>query len=73
MLVIVVLTNSRLTQYFWDPYNLGDSTFNFSEKGIMALAMALVILTRDIDLSVASIMALSSLLMGLAAQSGAGP
>jgi rhamnose transport system permease protein len=73
MSIIVVLVNSRLTQYFWDPYNLGDSTFNFSEKGIMALAMALVILTRDIDLSVASIMALSSLLMGLAAQSGAGP
>jgi rhamnose transport system permease protein len=73
MLAIVVLTNSRLTPYFWDPFNLGDSTFNFSEKGIMALAMALVILTRDIDLSVASTMALSSLTMGLAAAAGAAP
>jgi rhamnose transport system permease protein len=37
----------------------------------MALAMALVILCREIDLSVASIIALASLLMGLAAQAGA--
>ncbi len=73
LLVIVVLVNSRLTPYFWDPYNLGDATFNFAEKGIMALAMSLVILCRDIDLSVASTIALSSLMMGFAAQAGAGP
>jgi rhamnose transport system permease protein len=71
LLALVVLLNSRLTPYFWNPYNLGDSTFNFSEKAIMALAMALVILGREIDLSVASIIALASLLMGLAAQAGA--
>jgi rhamnose transport system permease protein len=72
MLVAVMIVNSRLTPYFWDPFNLGDATFNFSEKGIMALAMALVILCREIDLSVASIIALSSLMMGLCAQAGAG-
>lgn len=68
----VMLLNGRLSPYFWDPYNLGDSTFNFAEKGIMALAMALLILCREIDLSVASIIALSSLCMGLAAQQGIG-
>lgn len=72
LLLLVMLVNSRLTQYFWDPYNLGDATFNFSEKGIMALAMALLILCREIDLSVASIIALASLMMGLVAQGGAG-
>ncbi len=71
LLVLVMLVNSRLTEYFWDPYNLGDATFNFSEKGIMAITMALLILTREIDLSVSSIIALSSLVMGLAASQGA--
>ncbi|MDX2005528.1 MAG: ABC transporter permease [Meiothermus sp.] len=72
LLLGVMLVNSRLSPFFFDPFNLGDATFNFAEKGIMALAMALVILCRDIDLSVASIMALSSLTMGLAAQQGVG-
>jgi rhamnose transport system permease protein len=71
LLALVMLVNSRLTEYFWDPYNLGDATFNFSEKGIMAISMALLILTREIDLSVSSIIALSSLVMGLAAGQGA--
>ncbi len=71
LLGIVMFSNGRLSEFFWDPYNLGDATFNFSEKGIMAIAMALLILTREIDLSVSSIIALSSLVMGLAAQNGA--
>ena len=71
LLAIVMLTNGRLSEYFWDPFNLGDATFNFSEKGMIAIAMALLILTREIDLSVSSIIALSSLVMGLAAQGGA--
>lgn len=69
-LVLVMLLNGRLTQYFWDPFNLGDATLNFAEKGIMALAMALLILVREIDLSVASIMALASLVMGVLAGQG---
>ncbi|GGJ42525.1 monosaccharide-transporting ATPase [Deinococcus roseus] len=69
-LIAVMLLNSRLTEYFWDPFNLGDATANFAEKGIMALAMALLILVREIDLSVASIIALSSLVMGLLAKQG---
>jgi rhamnose transport system permease protein len=68
----VMLVNSRLSPWFLDYYNLLDSTFNFSEKAIMALSMTLIIVTRDIDLSVASIIALASVFMGLAAQAGAG-
>lgn len=52
---------------------LADSTFNFSEKGILALALALLIITGEIDLSIAAILALSSLAMGYAMQAGAGP
>ena len=57
---IVVLTNTQLSPYFLDPYNLSDATFNFTEKAIVALAMTLLIIGGDIDLSVASIIALSS-------------
>jgi rhamnose transport system permease protein len=72
LLAAVMLVNSRLSPWFLDYYNLLDSTFNFSEKAIMALSMTLIIVTRDIDLSVASIIALASVFMGLAAQAGAG-
>jgi rhamnose transport system permease protein len=72
LLVGVIAVNSYISPYFLDIYNLSDATFNFSEKAIIALAMALLIIVRDIDLSVAAIVALASLAMGEAAQAGAG-
>jgi rhamnose transport system permease protein len=72
LLIAVVIVNSTISPYFLDVYNLSDATFNFSEKAIVALAMALLILVREIDLSVAAIIALASLAMGLAAQAGLG-
>ena len=72
LLAAVVVGNTWLSPYFLDIYNLSDATFNFSEKAIIALAMALLILVREIDLSVAAIIALCSLAMGLASQAGAG-
>lgn len=72
LLAAVVAINTWLSPYFLDVFNLSDATFNFSEKAIIALAMALLIIVRDIDLSVAAIVALASLAMGEAAQLGAG-
>lgn len=71
--VLVFLFNSLATPYFLDPWNLSDATFNFTEKAIIALPMAMLIICREIDLSVASIIALSSVSMGLAAEAGMGP
>ncbi|MGB4571359.1 MAG: ABC transporter permease, partial [Rectinemataceae bacterium] len=59
--------------YFLDPFNLFDATFNFMEKAVMAMPMMFVILLGDIDISVASIISLSSLFMGMASEAGAGP
>jgi rhamnose transport system permease protein len=73
LLVLVVVINAWASPYFLDFYNLSDSTANFSEKAIIALAMALLIIAREIDLSVAAIIALASLAMGHAASLGAGP
>ncbi len=42
------------------PWSLSDVTFNFTEKALIALAMALLIIAGEIDLSVASIIALAS-------------
>jgi rhamnose transport system permease protein len=69
LLVLVAIgifaANSFASPYFLNAWSLSDMTFNFTEKAIIALAMALVIITGEIDLSVASIIALSSTLMGL--------
>ena len=70
--VLVFIFNSLASPYFLDLWNLSDATFNFTEKAIIALPMALLIIGRDIDLSVASIIAICSVAMGLVAQAGGG-
>ncbi|KHT64406.1 branched-chain amino acid ABC transporter permease [Photobacterium gaetbulicola] len=70
--VIVFLLNCIASPYFLDPWTLSDATFNFTEKAIIALPLALVIIVREIDISVASIIALCSVAMGYTAQAGAG-
>ena len=71
LLAGVILLNSQLSPYFLDYYNLIDSTFSFSEKALIALPMALLIISREIDVSVASIVALCAVLMGAAGETGA--
>jgi len=71
--VAIFIVNSFASPYFLDPWNLSDATFNFTEKALVALAMAMVIISGEIDLSVASIIAIASTMMGTALQYGAGP
>jgi rhamnose transport system permease protein len=73
LLAAVVVINTAISPYFLDLYNLSDATYNFSEKAIIALAMALLILVREIDLSVAAIVAVAALGIGYLAQAGHGP
>ena len=70
--VAIFIANSFASPYFLDAWSLSDLTFNFTEKALIALPMALLIISGEIDLSVASIIALCSTLMGLAAQYGVG-
>lgn len=70
--VVLFIVNSFASPYFLSPWSLSDATFNFTEKVLIALAMALLIIAGEIDLSVASIIALASTMMGLALQYGAG-
>ena len=73
LLLVVIGGFSATTEGFLDFYNLSDSTFNYSEKALIALPMALVIIAGDIDISVAATVALTSVMMGLAKNAGAGP
>ncbi|MCO6391758.1 ABC transporter permease [Aliihoeflea aestuarii] len=70
--VAIFVANALATPYFLNAWALSDLTFNFVEKGLIALAMALLIISGEIDLSVAAIIALASTMMGLALQWGVG-
>jgi rhamnose transport system permease protein len=68
--VLIFIFNCLASPYFLDAYNLSDATYNFTEKAMIAFAMALLIIAGEIDLSVAAIIALASTAMGYAAQAG---
>ncbi len=70
--IAIFIANTFASPYFLDPWNLSDATFNFTEKAMIAFAMALLIISGEIDLSVAAIIALASTAMGYAVTLGAG-
>src|SRR5271170_2807331 len=59
--------NVQLSPYFLSAETLADVSFNFTEKALVALPMTLLIIAGEIDISVAAIMALVSVCMGLLA------
>ena len=69
--IAIFIANSMASPYFLDPWNLSDASFNFTEKALIAFAMAMLIIAGEIDLSVASIIALCSTVMGVAMVAGA--
>lgn len=71
LIVLVYLGFGLGIEGFFTPYALADSTYNFSEKALIALAMALLVIAGEIDLSIAAIMALASMAMGFAMKAGA--
>ena len=70
-LVVVLIAEfiffSSVSPYFLDIWTLSDATFNFTEKALIALPLAMLIVAGEIDISVAAIIALASVAMGLAA------
>jgi rhamnose transport system permease protein len=55
---------------FATSFNLSQAAAGVSEKALIVLPMVLLIIAREIDLSVASILALSSVILGVLVQSG---
>lgn len=70
LLILVSFINASLSPYFLDVRNLFDMTFNFMERSIIALPMTFIIISANIDLSVASTLAMSTVLMAVSFQAG---
>jgi rhamnose transport system permease protein len=72
ILLAICFFNASVSPYFLNLHNIFDSTQNFSEKAMLVLSMTLIIILGDIDLSVASIIALCGTVVGWLALNGAG-
>lgn len=72
VLVAEFVLFASLSPFFLDVHTLSDASFNFTERAIVALPLAMLIIAGEIDISVAAIIALSSVSMGLTASTGAG-
>jgi rhamnose transport system permease protein len=64
LIVVTALINTRLSPFFLRSDNLLRTTSDFMEIGIMMLPMVFIIVTGNIDLSIASILGLSAALLG---------
>ena len=65
LLILDVLINTRISPFFLDARNLSRTSSDFMEIGLMMLPMVFIIITGNIDLSVASNMGMSASFMGL--------
>ena len=64
-ITLVTVVNIQLSPFFLQGSNLSRTTRDFMELGIMILPMVYIIITGNIDLSVASIMGMCASFMGL--------
>ena len=65
LILLVIVINSGLSPFFLDARNLSRTSSDFMEIGLMMLPMVFIIITGNIDLSVASNMGMSASFMGL--------
>jgi rhamnose transport system permease protein len=63
ILIAVMIINSILSPYFLNYPSLRDGTMIFLDKAFIVFPMAMVMILRDIDISVGSTVALSSVIM----------
>lgn len=63
ILVAVFIVNANLSPYFLNTDILLDAPMTFLDKAFIVFPMALIMILRDIDISVGSIVALSSVVM----------
>ena len=68
--VVINLVNIGLSPDYLNAENLRDATLSFLDKAFIVLPMVFVIILGDIDISVGSIVALSSVVMAVVFQAG---
>lgn len=64
LIAAVIFVNAQLSPFFLSTRNLMRATSDFMEMGLMILPMAFIIITANIDLSVASTLAMCASLLG---------
>ncbi|ADQ06405.1 inner-membrane translocator [Caldicellulosiruptor hydrothermalis 108] len=70
LLVVVNIINSSISPYYLNARNLLDATTTFLDKAFIVFPMIMVLILGEIDISVGSIVALSSVIMGVLYKSG---
>ena len=70
ILIVVNIMNSNISPYYWDGAGLIDATMTYLDKAFIVLPMAFIIVTGYIDISVASTVALSSVVMAVSFNAG---
>jgi rhamnose transport system permease protein len=70
VLIADLFLNATLSPYFMDVWVWSDAMVYATERAVVALPLALLIIAGEIDISVAGIIALASVAMGLGAAQG---
>ncbi len=70
LILLDILINVRLSPFFLDARNLSRTSSDFMEIGLMMLPMVFIIITGNIDLSIASNLGMSASFMGLLHNNG---
>lgn len=68
--IIINIVNSSLSPYYLSTSKLLDTTMTFLDKAFIVLPMAFIIILGDIDISVASTVALSAVIMAVSYHAG---
>ena len=70
LLLLTIVLGNALSPYFLTPFNFSLMVEDFVEKALMALPMTFIIIAGEIDLSVASVLGLASVLVGVTWHAG---
>lgn len=68
--IVTLIIGLTAFNNFGSAFNISQMIAGIAERALIVLPMMLLLITRDIDLSVASILALTSVVMGLMLQAG---
>jgi len=70
LLIIIFMMNSSISPYFLNTQSILDSTMTFLDKAFIVFPMVMIMIMREIDISVGSTVALSSVVMATAYGAG---
>ncbi|MCF6411393.1 ABC transporter permease [Pseudalkalibacillus salsuginis] len=70
ILISIFMMNSSISPYFFNFINIADATMTFLDKAFIVFPMVMIMIMREIDISVGSTVALSSVVMAMLYNAG---